>query len=94
MTEQGKTTFSLLLDKINTRRDPPCLALQWKNTDACLDFDCECGASYHFDGYFCFQVQCPKCERIYALDTNIRLVRLSNEESELLGCLKIMDEDA
>jgi hypothetical protein len=35
--------------------------VQWKGTDLCMDFQCECGESMHFDGYFAYVVQCPHC---------------------------------
>jgi len=93
MNDDEPTPLSTLFAKINTPIKRPSLALQWKGTDACLDFWCACGKSYHFDGYFCYQVQCPVCGRIYGLDTTIRLVELTTEESEILGCLEIMEDD-
>ena len=41
----------------------PSAFQQWKGTDVCMDFYCECGAHCHFDGYFAYAVQCPHCER-------------------------------
>jgi hypothetical protein len=37
--------------------------IQWKGTDACFDFYCECGEHCHFDGFFAYVVQCPVCEQ-------------------------------
>lgn len=28
--------------------------IQWKGTDVCMDFHCECGVHMHFDGDFAF----------------------------------------
>lgn len=40
----------------------PHAFIQWKGTDVCMDFTCECGAAdLHFDGYFAYVVQCPNC---------------------------------
>jgi hypothetical protein len=39
----------------------PSAFIQWKGTDVCMDFHCECGAFCHFDGDFCYVVQCPHC---------------------------------
>ena len=39
--------------------------LQWKGTDVCLDFDCECGWSTHYDGFFAYTVECPNCETVW-----------------------------
>lgn len=35
--------------------------IQWKGTDVCMDFRCECGASGHFDGFSAYVVKCPDC---------------------------------
>lgn len=37
--------------------------LQWKGTDACFDFYCDCGVQTHFDGYFAYWVRCPACRQ-------------------------------
>ena len=37
------------------------LFIQWKGTDVCFDFYCECGQQSHFDGYFAYSIQCPAC---------------------------------
>lgn len=39
----------------------PHVFIQYKGTDICLDFNCECGAQPHFDGYFADVLKCPKC---------------------------------
>jgi len=41
--------------------------LQWKGTDACFDFRCDCGAVAHFDGYFAYYVKCGGCGQIYQM---------------------------
>ena len=44
--------------------DPDIYAfIQWKGTDACFDFHCECGEHNHFDGYFAYVVKCAKCSQ-------------------------------
>ena len=35
--------------------------IQWKGTDVCMDFTCECGAGCHIDAEFCYYVRCRKC---------------------------------
>ena len=37
--------------------------IQWKGTDVCLDFNCECGGTCHFDGYFAYVIECPHCDK-------------------------------
>jgi hypothetical protein len=45
----------------------PHVFLQWKGTDACFDFHCECGASCHFDGDFAYAVKCPHCGTVWEM---------------------------
>lgn len=39
----------------------PHAFIQWKGTDVCMDFYCDCGAHCHFDGDFAYVVECPHC---------------------------------
>ena len=55
--------------------------LQWKGTEAALDFTCDCGAVHRFDGMFLIFVRCPTCDAIYWLNPTIEAVRLTREES-------------
>lgn len=41
--------------------------IQWKGTDVCLDFYCECGEVGHFDGYFAYELKCPTCGVIWEM---------------------------
>lgn len=45
----------------------PYAFIQWKGTDVCMDFNCECGTSCHFDGDFAYTVQCPQCLTIWEM---------------------------
>lgn len=45
--------------------------LQWKNTDACFDFYCSCGARCHYDGDFAYTVQCPHCETVWEMPSDL-----------------------
>lgn len=48
----------------NANRDEPegpHAFIQWKGTDVCMDFYCECGEENHFDGYFAYVVKCAGC---------------------------------
>lgn len=49
----------------------PYAFLQWKGTDACFDFHCECGAHCHFDGYFAYTVKCPHCGAAWEMPFNL-----------------------
>jgi hypothetical protein len=45
--------------------------IQWKGTDVCMDFYCDCGAHCHFDGYFAYAVKCPHCEQIWQMPSHL-----------------------
>lgn len=45
----------------------PDVFLQWKNTDACMDFRCACGADLHFDGYFANELTCGHCGQTWEI---------------------------
>lgn len=45
----------------------PAARVQWKGTDVCFDFDCECGAFGHFDGYNAYFVKCGTCDKVYEM---------------------------
>lgn len=51
--------------------DQPHAFIQWKGTDVCMDFHCECGACCHFDGDFAYTVRCPHCEAVWEMPRNI-----------------------
>ena len=50
--------------------------IQWKNTKACFDFNCECGSQFHFDGYFAYAVKCSGCGLIYEMPAIVRLKKV------------------
>ena len=54
--------------------------IQWKGTDACIDLHCRCGYHGHRDGDFLYFVECPECNRAYALGQNIKLIELTPEQ--------------
>ena len=51
----------------------PEVFIQWKNTDVCFDFYCECGAQGHFDGLFAYAVRCDDCGRAWNLPHTLHL---------------------
>jgi hypothetical protein len=48
--------------------------VQWKGSDICMDWWCECGEQYHVDGDFLYAVQCGACGKTYSLDPHVRLI--------------------
>lgn len=54
--------------------------VQWKGTDACFDFGCECGANGHFDGFFAYSLRCGACGAVYAMPSTVYPRRLTDDE--------------
>jgi hypothetical protein len=49
----------------------PSAFIQWKGTDVCMDFHCECGAFCHLDAAFAYTVQCPHCQTVWEMPSTI-----------------------
>jgi len=47
--------------------------MQFKGTDICLDIQCECGESSHFDGYFAYAIECGACGKQYDLSRRVAI---------------------
>ena len=52
----------------------PSTFIQWKGTDVCLDFYCECGVQSHLDADFAYTIACPACKAEYEMPSNIILL--------------------
>ena len=57
--------------------------IQWKGTDVCMDFYCECGYHNHYDGYFCYAVKCKNCGNMYAPSSKVEMIRVLEADSPL-----------
>ena len=56
--------------------------IQYKGTDICLDFHCECGASGHFDGEFAYALKCHACGKSFAMPSTVTLVESDEYEPQ------------
>lgn len=56
--------------------------IQWKGTNVCMDVRCECGELTHFDGEYCYFIECGACHRRYMAGAHVKLYPLTNEESD------------
>lgn len=41
--------------------------IQWKGTDVCMDFHCDCGEHCHVDAMFVYNVKCPGCGTVWQM---------------------------
>ncbi len=53
--------------------------IQWKGTDICMDFTCECGESNHYDGFFAYSIRCFNCKTVYKLGSEIKLTKIKDD---------------
>lgn len=53
--------------------------IQWKGTDVCFDFWCECGATGHFDGYFAYSLRCGTCGAVWAMPSTVYPRKLTDD---------------
>lgn len=65
-----KTNFAKV-ELIENKGERPYVFLQWKGTDVCLDFNCDCGFDGHFDGYGAYAIACSNCGAIYEMPSTI-----------------------
>lgn len=49
----------------------PHAFIQWKGTDVCMDFHCECGVMGHFDGSFAYVVKCGACGQEWEMPVHL-----------------------
>ena len=54
-------------DLTRNRDGETSVFIQWKGTDVCLDFTCECGTEGHFDGYFAYVLECSGCGKLWEM---------------------------
>jgi hypothetical protein len=56
------------------------VSIQWKGTEVCCDFHCECGGYAHLCGVkFMYQIKCDKCGVVWDVPSRIVLCRSSNQ---------------
>jgi hypothetical protein len=66
--------------------------IQWKGTEACLDFVCSCGAQGHFDGFFAYALRCSNCGRIYELPDTLLIVEVAHTERNVVDIIAGADQ--
>ena len=66
--------------------------VQWKGTDVCMDFRCECGDGGHFDGDFAYAVRCNGCGTVWEMPSNVFL-RKSQRPEEFGGVVSPEADD-
>lgn len=78
--------FELSVDRAQTH-----VFIQWKGTDVCMDFRCECGEDVHIDGMFVYAIECSKCGVRWEMPS-ILFPRRTHDESILFVSTEDHDE--
>ena len=60
--------------------------IQWKGTDVCMDWICDCGVQHHVDGDFCYLLECADCGRIYQVGTEVTLTKVARVTMSGYAC--------
>jgi hypothetical protein len=57
------------------------ICIQWKGTEVCGDFHCECGGYAHVCGAtFMYQLKCHQCGVVWDVPDRLPLVRSTNQQ--------------
>jgi hypothetical protein len=55
--------------------------IQWKNTNVCMDFYCECGFQGHIDDDFVYYIECPDCHTVYEVGSRVEMVPVDRKDA-------------
>jgi hypothetical protein len=82
-THPGRVLYQ---DEFNAETGAPAsIFMQWKGTDICGDFRCECGLQVHIcDASFVYHVRCGGCGSLYQMPHTLPLRKVTEEGTS--GC--------
>lgn len=78
---------------LTTRQTEPHAFIQWKGTDVCMDFHCDCGSHNHFDGEFAYFVKCGSCGQEWEMPSNVFPRKRLADDRTGEARLMVADED-
>ncbi|MAL39225.1 MAG: hypothetical protein CMO04_05000 [Thalassospira sp.] len=55
--------------------------IQWKGTDLCADFRCECGETHHIDAMFVYAIKCT-CGSVWQMPHTVKLIKVEGADAE------------
>jgi hypothetical protein len=89
LTEKGPRSMRFTPDYSDI--EGTSVFVQWKGTNVCLDYYCECGVQGHFDGFFAYQLRCGACGKVFDMPHSFALVPQQRMEFECIQDVE-MDE--
>jgi hypothetical protein len=66
--------------------------IQWKGTDVCFDFWCDCGGGGHYDGYFAYSIKCSQCGQAYIMPFDVYPLKI-DESWQYHDPIVVTDDD-
>jgi len=64
--------------------------VQWKGTEVCADFHCECGSHQHICGeVFMYSIECLSCGQHYKVQSTLFLAKCEPQENSLSGSCRV-----
>jgi len=73
--------------------DKPHGWVQWKGTNVCMDFHCDCGAVGHVDGLFAYHIKCGACGKVWEVDGHVFLREPGDDYSGECTLTAAMDDE-
>lgn len=86
MSPEGNRWFIAKVEETTEHADedsPAHAFIQWKGTDVCFDFYCDCGEQGHFDGYFAYQFRCGSCKTVYVFPHDVYAIKVDEPVNTL-----------
>lgn len=62
--------------------------IQWKGTDVCMDFHCDCGAWHHIDAFFVYAVRCT-CGQLWEMPHTVRPLKIEETNAPTFQCSSV-----
>ena len=59
--------------------------IQWKGTDVCMDFYCDCGVDFHIDAFFAYAIKCPSCGSIWEMPWHLFPRKVKSHDRVIAG---------
>lgn len=66
--------------------------IQWKGTNVCMDFHCECGEMGHVDAEFAYAIKCGACGALYEMSGFVEVKRVESVDHDCVRVAVVSDD--
>jgi hypothetical protein len=78
----------------SARVAPADIFIQWKGTDVCGDFHCECGENVHVcNAEFLYRIHCDGCGTTYEMPHTVPLRKIADDGGPAHNTAAYRDEE-